>query len=134
MTGLFRAIRRPYSVLFSDHEEEARGVLARAFQTSPYETIVVSRGWEAIEIVQSRPVDALVLDVEMPDLGGLSMVKVLKGLELAVPCVFTSYSFSKEMLIQAMIADVYSVLEKPIDLDLLRMVVGDVLRKFYSEP
>jgi len=133
MTGLLRAIRRPYSVLLSDHEEEARGALARAFETSPYETIVVSRGWEAIEIVQKRPVDVLVLDIEMPDLGGLSMVKVLKGLELAVPCVFTSYSFSKEMLIQAMIADVYSVFEKPIDLELVRTVVEDIIRKFHSE-
>lgn len=133
MTGRARAIRRPLSVLISDHERETRRAFARAFKASPYETLVASRGWEAIEILQHRPVDVLVLDTQMPDLRGLSMVRVLKGLELSLPCVFTSYFFSKEMLIQAMIADVYSFLEKPIDLELLRMVVEDVIRKFYSD-
>ncbi len=125
------ALTRPYAILISDHEEEVGRRLARAFASSPYDTMVAYRGWDVIEILERRPVDVLVLDIQMPDLGGISLVRILKEMELAPPCVFTSYSFSKELLIEAMIADVYSVLEKPIDLRLLRAVVEDVLRKSY---
>ena len=60
-------------ILVVDDEQAVRSALRRALSLDGYQVELAANGELAIELVDSRPPDALVLDVLMPGLDGLEV-------------------------------------------------------------
>jgi DNA-binding response OmpR family regulator len=68
-------------VLIADDDEDILTLVALRFRRSGLEVILARDGEEALELIQTRAPDAAVLDIAMPKLTGLEVVRRLRGSE-----------------------------------------------------
>jgi two-component system OmpR family response regulator len=78
-------------VLVVDDEADVRQALERALSLEGFAVATAAGGREAIEAVAQRPPAVIVLDVAMPDLDGVSVVRKLRGDGVDVPvCILSA--------------------------------------------
>ncbi len=65
----------PARLLLVDDDEANRDILSRRLLRSGYRVDVAEDGNRALELVLSRPYDLLLLDVRMPGIGGLELLR-----------------------------------------------------------
>lgn len=78
----------PLRILAVDDEPMLTDLLAMALRVEGWEVKTADSGLEALQIVREFDPDALVLDVMMPDLDGLSVLKRLREAGNLVPVLF----------------------------------------------
>lgn len=66
------------TVLFVDDEEKILSSLKRGLIDEPYETLFANNGNEALEILAQGPVHVVVTDMQMPEMNGLELLRVVK--------------------------------------------------------
>jgi DNA-binding response OmpR family regulator len=76
-------------VLIADDDEDILTLVALRFRRSGLEVILARDGEEALELIKTRAPDAAVLDIAMPKLTGLEVVRRLRDSEAtkALPIV-----------------------------------------------
>ena len=65
-------------VLVVDDDEGNRDIIARLLQSEPYEMLLASSGDEALEILHKQNIDLLLLDVLMPGMDGIAVLRRLR--------------------------------------------------------
>jgi DNA-binding response OmpR family regulator len=68
-------------ILVADDDEDILTLVALRFRRSGLEVILARDGEEALELIQTRAPDAAVLDIAMPKLTGLEVVRRLRDSE-----------------------------------------------------
>jgi two-component system, probable response regulator PhcQ len=66
------------TVLIVDDEEVVRASLSRVLQNCGYAALTASDGEEALEILQSTPVEVIISDNHMPGLSGVDLLKIVR--------------------------------------------------------
>jgi DNA-binding response OmpR family regulator len=76
-------------VLVADDDEDILTLVALRFRRSGLEVILARDGEEALELIRTQAPDAAVLDIAMPKLTGLEVVRRLRDSEAttAIPIV-----------------------------------------------
>ena len=89
MTAAKAPVRAVPLVLIADDDEDILTLVALRFRRSGLEVILARDGEEALELIQTRAPDAAVLDIAMPKLTGLELVRRLRESEAtkALPIV-----------------------------------------------
>ena len=64
-------------ILIIDDEASLRQTMARILQRSGYEVTTASNGKEGLALVSEHPFDLLYLDIRMPDINGLELLKTI---------------------------------------------------------
>jgi DNA-binding response OmpR family regulator len=78
-------------VLVVDDEDSVRTALERALRLEGFAVATAAGGREALEAVAQRPPAVIVLDVTMPDLDGVTVVKRLRAGGIDVPvCILSA--------------------------------------------
>jgi CheY-like chemotaxis protein len=110
--------------------ETVRGVL----EPQGVQTLVARSGREALRMLESQPVHVAVLDVQMPQLGGLQVVRLMQELlkSEAPPSILLSSQLSNHLLREALSMHVFTVLHKPVDFNQLLDALARVLRRFHE--
>ncbi len=124
-----------YSILIADDDATCREAIQETLDRAGHRTLAASSGTEAIEIVRERRVEihALILDMHMPDLTGLETLSAMFALVDRLPAIFVTAEGSKELLIKAMEAGAYTLLNKPVSSGLIVVTVNQLLGKYYGE-
>ena len=81
-------------ILFVDDLPDTRDVFRLAFGIQGHSTRLAANGREAVEAAQEETFDAIIMDVEMPEMNGFDAVKAIRQLEgdSHVPIImFTAY-------------------------------------------
>jgi len=81
MTGAKGPVRAVPLVLIADDDEDILTLVALRFRRSGLEVILARDGEEALELIETRAPDAAVLDIAMPKLTGLEVVRRLRNSE-----------------------------------------------------
>src|SRR5262249_12471054 len=124
---------RPYELLLADDDAEFRRTLRLVLE--PHVQLCEAEcGEEAVEIVRTRHVDLVLLDMNMRVLSGLETLRAVKSLRAALPCILITASFTAELRRTATLADAYSVLKKPVTRRLLLTTVSQALASAYDDP
>ncbi len=71
------SVLRDRVILVADDEASIRGVLERFLEREGVRVLVAGGGREALARARAEPVDAVLLDVRMPDLGGAEVYRAL---------------------------------------------------------
>ncbi len=66
------------TLLIVDDDEANRDMLSRRLERKGFEVAVAEDGCRAIELVRNRPFDLVLLDVLMPGLSGLEVLRELR--------------------------------------------------------
>ena len=120
------------SLLITDDDRAFRETLDEAFRPRGYRTHLAADGVEALEIVRREPIHLLLVDMHMPRLTGLETLQAVKADRRELPCILVSAALDEEIRSQAAAADVFSILEKPVALEVVRRAVRDAFRQTYS--
>ena len=120
------------SLLVTDDDEACRSRLSRTFRHDGYDTYLAACGGEAIRIVRSRSVHLAILDMHMPDMSGLdTLIAIRRDAHPDMPAILLSRDTSKELQLKALGARFATFMSKPVDLDVLKRVVADLLLRHY---
>lgn len=121
-----------YSLLITDDDESCRDSLKHVFEPRGYTTYLASCGREAVDIAKTEEVHLLILDVHLPDYSGLETFKIIKKeISFTIPCIFMSGEITKELQIDLISANAYTLISKPININILRDSVEQVIAKYY---
>ena len=95
-----------------------------------YEVILASDGSSALEIIKKRKPQLAIVDLILPDISGVDVLKEIKKISPATEnIVITGYSSNDNAKKILETGSAYGLLEKPIDVDKLLEMITDVFNK-----
>jgi len=121
-----------FNVLVVDDSRTLRRILIRELNSLGFFNILeAADGVEAIEVVRSKPVDLMLLDMEMPELDGLGVLSELKSDDAhkSLPIIVISGADQFEKTIKCIEIGAEDYLPKPFDPILLRARIFSSLEK-----
>lgn len=107
------------SVLLVDDEEDFTATLSERMEGRGLEVDISSNGADAIERVQKKGYDAVVLDLAMPGMDGIETMKRLLAENPDLQVILLTGRGTIRKGVEAISAGAIEFLEKPADLDLL---------------
>lgn len=125
--GLSTAQDRGESILVVDDEPLVRDLLVRFLSMRGYHTQGASSGIEALELIERTWPDLILLDLAMPEVTGVDVIKAVQARDFAGGIVVLTGSQNQEELQETWELGVQEVLFKPVDLDRLLTAVQLVL-------
>ncbi len=111
------------NVLVVDDEVAFAELLAERLKTRDFNTAIADGGQKAIEMVQKRKFDAVVLDLAMPGMDGIETLKELLKIDKNLQVIFLTGQATVDKGIEAVKLGAVDFLEKPSDID---TIVGKV--------
>lgn len=125
--------RRRFNVLIGEQDEPTARAIARALGHPPLDLHRARDAEEVVRIVSHVPIDLYFIDLDIPSLGGIATLKLIRQIRRPVRCVLTLDNASKEALLEAAENDAYSHIRKPIDTNEVRRVLGRFLSRFHGK-
>jgi two-component system, OmpR family, response regulator PrrA len=117
------------TVLMVDDDPDVRTSVARGLRHSGFDVRVAATGKEALRLLSSESHDALVLDVQMPELDGVAVVTALRALGNDIPICVLSARDTVNDRIAGLEAGADDYLTKPFDLGELVARLHALLRR-----
>lgn len=113
-------------ILVIEDDDGLRELLSAFLQEVGHQVVQASDGLEGMECMDREPFDLIIVDVMLPYVSGIGLVKLSKERSPEVPVVcITGYGNSSEKMAQEEHAD--RVLSKPFDLKDLATAVETLL-------
>ncbi len=109
------------SVLVADDDPVARDLLAEVLAKEGYHVLAAGNGSEALELARESPIDLALIDLRMPELDGLAVLRTLQGFRPDVPVIILTAFATIETAMEAIRAGAYDYLSKPFQLELIRL-------------
>src|SRR6266850_5111152 len=114
---------RPPRILIVDDDAGQRSLLDSFLRGQGFETVPVSSGEQALEILRSGDFSMMISDVRMPGISGLETLRQARQEHAVLPVLLvTAYADIREA-VGAMRDGAVNYLSKPIDLDELLVSV-----------
>ncbi len=108
------------TVLIVDDDLDIRQALSDFLEHEGYHVQVAGTGAEAIAQVKQHHFGAVVLDIGLPDLDGLSVLKVIQEVDPKLPVIILTAFTTKEKTIGALGQGAFAYLTKPYNRDELK--------------
>jgi two-component system, response regulator PdtaR len=122
------------SILVTDDDHAFRETVRAMLEPRGFRTLTAANGEEALTIVSREPIHLLLLDMHMPRLTGLETVHRIHQVRRQLPWVLLSAALDEATVQQAHLADVFSVLPKPVSCSDITITVQRVFRQIYGWP
>ncbi len=100
-------------VLLVDDEPAIRRALRAPLNEMGFTTVEASRGEEALQLVQSQTFDVVLLDVNMPGMGGLRALVRLRALAPRLPILMLTVVDGEEEKVEALESGADDYITKP---------------------
>ncbi len=108
-------------VLLVDDEEEFVHTLAERLQLRGIDALSCTKGEEALELIEEDPPQLVVLDVLMPGIGGLEVLKGIKGRHPEIQVILLTGRGSEKEGMEGTRLGAFDYLMKPLRIeDLIR--------------
>ena len=116
------------TLLIVDDEPGPRESLRIVFKDR-YQCVVTTCGREGIEYAQSHPVDAAILDIKMPDMSGVDVLREIKKVDPNTECIMLTGYETIETARAAVRYGAADYLNKPFDVFAMRELLEKCLAR-----
>ena len=113
-------------VVVIDDEQGILDVVGRFAQRAGYEAITCSNGRDAIAQLQARRADLVMVDLRMPDVGGLDVLRAIREIDPRCQAVLMTGYASVETAVEAIKLGASDYLSKPLDFARLEQLLISV--------
>jgi two-component system response regulator HydG len=114
-------------ILVVDDEFSHRQMLEAVLSADGYEIHQAEDGQSAIESVEKRFYDLILMDVRMGRVGGIEALKTIKEISPGIPIIIMTAYASVNTAVDALKSGAYDYLTKPLDIDELKILVHKAL-------
>ena len=115
-------------VLLVDDERDFLEVLTRRLGKRDVNVVGVSSGGEALQYLQANEIDVAVLDVRMPGMDGITVLREIKKLNPLIEVIMLTGHASLEVALEGMRSGAFDYLMKPAEIDELLYKIQDAHR------
>jgi two-component system nitrogen regulation response regulator NtrX len=115
-------------LLVIDDEPGIRTVLKDVLADEGYTVFLAEDGYQGLDLLKNETVDVVILDVWLPNLGGIDVLKKIKEDFPDVEVIIISGHANIQMAVQAVKIGAFDFLEKPLSLDKTLTVIQNALK------
>jgi DNA-binding NtrC family response regulator len=117
------------AVLVVDDREIDRKLVERSLTAGGYEVTTAASGEEGIELVRSRLFDAAVVDLRMPGMDGIELLRLIKEHAPVIEVVMMTADPTVDTAVEALKQGAFDYIGKPLNLDELSHLMGRLVEK-----
>lgn len=114
-------------ILVADDEPAIRETIRIVLDFEGYRVLEAADGLETLQLVRERQPDALLLDIRMPQLDGLEVLRSLRHRGYDLPVIMISGHGDVRTAVEATRQGAFDFLEKPLERDRLLLVVRNAV-------
>ncbi|MBN3032802.1 MAG: sigma-54-dependent Fis family transcriptional regulator [Candidatus Saganbacteria bacterium] len=115
-------------ILVVDDEKSLRDSM-RLLLKDRYDVQLAATGREAIGLIKARPVDLVLLDIRLPEIDGLEVLKIIKGIDDSIEVIMVTAVITVSKAVEALRLGAYDYITKPFDIAALTEQVGKLMEK-----
>jgi DNA-binding response OmpR family regulator len=104
------------TILLVEDDETTRALLRRAFARAGAQVTEAGDGREAMRVIYADPPDAVLLDVEMPEIDGFGTLERIREIS-EIPVMMLTSSEGKDVKLRAFEGGADDYVTKPFDMD-----------------
>jgi len=123
-----------FKVLVVDDDPSVLATYGRVLRRAGYNPVTEDDPRKVLAARSGQRIDLLLLDYKMPGMDGLSLLAELRRRACQARCILISAFLNDDVRSQARDLGVDRVLEKPVDVCLLRQTIHDLLPLAESGP
>ena len=116
-------------VLIIDDEMEFASALAERLALRNYDVKAVYNAKDAITTVQSDPPDVVLLDLRMPGIGGVDVLKTIKKLDPTIEVILLTGQPKTEVTDEEIPTGLFDYIMKPVDIRELILKINNATEK-----
>jgi two-component system, NtrC family, sensor kinase len=114
-----RSITSELRVLLVDDEKAFREILAKRLSRRGIQVLEASRGEEALQLLEDKPADIIILDVKMPGISGIETLRQIKTRYPTIEVIMLTGHASTLDGVEGIKAGAFDYLSKPIEIEQL---------------
>jgi DNA-binding response OmpR family regulator len=119
------------NILVVDDEPIERQTLSDILRLEGYHVTALANGEAAVDQVRVNPVDLIVLDLRMPGMNGLEVIKVVKRVSPDTEIILLTAHGSMESAVEALRSQIHDYLLKPVSpAQIVESVARGLTRRF----
>jgi DNA-binding NtrC family response regulator len=87
---------------------------------------------EFVNIIEHRRIHTTIVDMDADKTSALTTIKIIRMDYPLLPCILLTCAVGEAMLSKALLLDVFSVIEKPVNMNILREQLNRLFIKKYN--
>ena len=115
-------------ILLVDDEQDILDILHEHF-AKECDVETAADGMTALALVRARRPDVIFLDINMPGINGVDVLKSVKELDATIPVLMVTASADNALAAEAIKRGAFSYVPKPFDLKYLNHLVAAALSR-----
>lgn len=119
-------------MLITDDDRSFRETMAEVFTRRGFKPLLASDGEEAIHVAQDHEVHVALFDFHMPQRTGLESISACRDMGIHIPYILLTGALDSAIATQAESVEVFSLLEKPVSIQIVTGVVKDAMASHYT--
>ena len=118
-------------ILHVEDNADNRHLVRRVLESEGYEVIEAANGRQALDFLESTPVDLALLDINMPDIDGYTLATRIRSTPkfTHLPILAMTANVMRGDRERSLEAGCDGYIQKPIDIDLLPSQIESFLKK-----
>lgn len=121
---------KPLRILLADDSQAVGGLMAEQLRSNGHQVDCVQSGEAAVAAFRENPPELVLMDIEMPGIGGLEAIRRIRRLpsQVRVPIIIITAHTDEENLLSSFMAGADDFLAKPIQPLLLDVRIQAMMR------
>jgi len=115
------------TILIIDDSTYMRSKIRNALKPEGHDLLEAESGSEALQIIQQRSLDCIILDLIIPEIDGVKILKTLQDRQVNTPVIVVTADIQETVREQCMLLGAKAFMNKPPKDQDLRTIVKDVL-------
>lgn len=122
-------MKRDFSILVVEDEAILRKTMKKILAEEGFDVFVAEDGKQAVSLASSRDIDVLLVDVTLPDINGVEVLKQIKEFKPNVEAVMMTAYVVEDLINVAFKKGAYACLHKPFEIKTLFKILNDLRNK-----
>ncbi|NLN51151.1 MAG: response regulator transcription factor, partial [Acholeplasmataceae bacterium] len=118
-----------FSVLIVEDDNNARKLMNAILKREGFTTHLANDGAEALEIIESKHIDIILLDVMMPNIDGFEFAKILRDANYNTPIIIITAKETIADKKRGFLIGVDDYMVKPVDEEELILRINALMRR-----
>lgn len=118
------------NIFVVDDEIDILQITKDYLEMEEYQVTIFSKAHDAIEALKDIVPDAIITDINMPEMNGIQFMQVVNKLIPHLPIIVASGYVTKDVCLESLACGVAGILEKPYEVDVFINIVSLAVEKY----